>query len=312
VPRCSVIIATYNYGHYLAQAIDSVLEQTFTDFELLVIDDGSTDDTRHVVARFGPALRYLPQPHCGLAATRNTGIQEAQGDLLCLLDADDMWLPHTLATQVAYFDQHPDVGVVSAQCYSMDADGTVTGILPSPPVQGWVLEHLLLRGNGLRLPTVAMRRQYCEEVGRFDASLHSQEDWDLWLRLSRCCPFGYINQPLAKYRFHGSNLSRQLNPRTVRDRFAILDKTFADPTLPAPIQRQRTRVYSRAYAHFGHRYLIARQLPEARHYLWQAVRTSPWHLLRHGLLVSILRTYLGVSVLNALRTTRIWWQQPRA
>src|SRR6267154_1483950 len=114
--RVSVVIPVYNGERYLADAIQSVLDQTYQKFEVIVVDDGSTDGSARVAKRFGGAIRYVHQSNGGVSKARNTGITLAQGTYLAFLDQDDLWLPDKLAVQVAYLDSHPEVGVVYCQC----------------------------------------------------------------------------------------------------------------------------------------------------------------------------------------------------
>ena len=114
-PRVSVIIPTYNRGGLLEEAVDSVLTQTFRDFELVVVDDGSTDDTRERLERFGQRVTCVSQPNRGVSAARNTGVARSSGDLIALLDSDDLWRPAKLARQVAFFENHPEAQICQTE-----------------------------------------------------------------------------------------------------------------------------------------------------------------------------------------------------
>ena len=122
-PLVSVIVPAYNNAHFLPAAIDSILNQTFDNFELIVVDDGSTDNTQAVLAGFGDRLRYVRKANGGPSSARNLGIQMARGQLIAFQDADDLWLPEKLALQVAYFHLHPEVGVVFTDAVRFDAAG---------------------------------------------------------------------------------------------------------------------------------------------------------------------------------------------
>ena len=303
-PKVSVIIPTYNYGHYVAEAIQSVLEQTFQDFELIVVDDGSTDDTEQVVAQFGDALQYIYQHNRGYAAARNVAIQQSRGTILAFLDADDMWLPQKLAVQVDYFERHLEVGVVSASYYHIDAHGKVTGKGPhTPQAQGWLFERLLTQGNFIAMPTVAIRRQCFETVGLFDESLKTTVDWDLWLRLSSTYPFGYIDQYLAQYRLHEANMHRKADIKA-RDTLAVLDKAFSKSDLPLNVRHKRGQVYGQAHLTIAWRYILNHQTVIARQHLFQAVKLYPRHVANPLFLRMLLATVIGTQPYARLRRLR--------
>jgi glycosyltransferase involved in cell wall biosynthesis len=306
-PRVSVVIATYNYGHYLAEAIESVLQQSYRDFELTVVDDGSTDDTKRVVTGFGQSVQYVYQNNQGYSAARNVAIRQARGDMIAFLDADDVWLPEKLHVQLDYFDRHPEVGLLSANCYRIDAQGATLGTMPSPYSSGWLFEPLLLRGNPIRMPTVVVRRECFDEVGLFDESLRTTADWDMWLRLSRSYQFGYIDKPLAKYRVHDAAMHLRADQKAT-DRIAILDKVFAGPDLPGRIEALRSTAYSSAHAVIGRLYLDSGQMRLARKHMFRAASLSPRHLVKPPLVSDIVKTFLGRRLLAWLRALRNRWR----
>ncbi len=303
-PKFSVIIPTYNYGHYLAEAIRSVLDQTFLDFEVIVVDDGSADNTSQVVADYGDAVQYIYQENRGYAAARNLAIRHSSGELIAFLDADDAWLPQKLELQAAYLDRHPEVGVVSANCYYMDAQGNITGVMPGKPqATGWIFERILLTGNFIAMPTVGIRRQCFETSGLFDESLRTTVDWDLWLRLSRKFPFGYINQYLAKYRLHPANMHKQAHIKA-RDTLAIFDKLYSEPNLPSSILSKRGRAYCGAHLNIAWRYLSSGQPGLARKHLGQAIKHYPACMLKPFFLRLALGSYAGHRLYAKARSWR--------
>ncbi len=205
-PKVSVIIPTYNRANILGQAIKSVLAQTYSDYELIVIDDGSTDDTRKIIEAFSGKVLYLWQSNKGVSSARNHGIRMSRGDYIAFLDSDDSWSHDKLDLQVKYLDSHPGVGLVFADAvlehenggeFQKRSDLVYRGGSPS-------LKHLLL-ANPIPCLTVMVRRQCLDEVGLFDESLTIGEDYDLWLRVSKRCHIGHIGKVLAHYRVHSSN-----------------------------------------------------------------------------------------------------------
>ena len=211
--RVSVVIPTYNRATFLGAAIQSALDQSMDGAEIIVVDDGSTDETEDLVRRFHSAVTYLRMPRRGQpAATRNRGLSIARGELVALLDSDDLFLPGKLSTQCAALEAHPDVALV----YS---DGTYFRDDPNKPV-GRVLDGLpipsgdgfaaLLLGSFLMPAVTLIRRTHLDAVGGFDEApeLRGVEDYDLWLRLAARFPMLYVPGDVAAIRRHGDNLSR--------------------------------------------------------------------------------------------------------
>lgn len=212
-PAVSVVIATRNYGLYLAGALRSALGQTLTDLEAVVIDDGSTDDTPAVVEPFlaDPRVRYHRTDGLGQPRAKNLGVQLARAPLVAFLDGDDEWLPAKLERQVPLFAD-PTVGVVYAGRTLMDPAGRD---LPTPATEfarGRVYDTLLVR-NPVCFSSVVVRRAVFESVGLFDPGLPLAIDYDLWLRAARHWDFDYVDEPLVRYRTGHANLSSRLTER---------------------------------------------------------------------------------------------------
>jgi colanic acid/amylovoran biosynthesis glycosyltransferase len=191
-PIVSVIIPAYNAASTLRKTLDSVLAQTFTSFEIVVVDDGSTDDTMAVATTADdPRVRVLAQSNAGVSAARNRGAAAARGELLAFLDADDLWAPDKLACQVAALQAHPDAGLAFSWTAYVDDRGDR---LPVGDVairaEGWVFRDLLLRGNFVASGSGALiRRTAFDAVGGFEPTLRTAEDWDFYLRVAAICPF---------------------------------------------------------------------------------------------------------------------------
>jgi glycosyltransferase involved in cell wall biosynthesis len=240
----SVIVPTYNTIAYLPAAIDSILHQTFEDFEILLINDGSTDGTDQWAKQItDPRIRYINQTNQGLSAARNTGIAAAQGRYIALLDADDLWEPTKLAKQVAYLESHPEMGMVHSWVTFMDSEGASTGRIWKTQAEGWVLPQLLHR-NDVAVLSVLVRRECFEAIGVFEAKLRSLEDWDLWLRLAVQYPIGLLREPLARYRQLPGSMSK--NCEVMESSFkCVIDRHFDQA--PQSLQYLRKRSYSSAY-----------------------------------------------------------------
>lgn len=207
LPLVSVIITCYNQARFLGQAIESVLKQTYPRFEIKVIDDGSTDDTSQVVARYSSAS-YIRQENQGVVAARNKGLQESKGDYVIFLDGDDRLLPNALGISLQHFNAHPECAFVYGRCAFIGVDGS--------PLPTWrhlevEKEHYLalLRNNFIWMPAKVMyRRSAFEAVVGFDAAADHSSDYDLYLRISRKFPIYGHDNVVAEWRQHETNTSR--------------------------------------------------------------------------------------------------------
>ena len=246
--KISVIIPTYNRSEYVLDAIQSVVDQKYEPVEIIVIDDGSTDDTREKLASLADAevIRYIYQENQGRSAARNKGISLATGEYLAFLDSDDLFESDKLAKQVEFFARHPEVGLVHGGYVKFDTLDNDLGYRNASWFSGWIYPKMLLVWYTLlATPTVMVSRRVIDEVGGFDESLFIAEDLDLWRRIARKYPFGYINQSLARIRVHPGNTSRDAL-YTTREFERYLDKAFQDDKDLST--RFRNRVLSRLYS----------------------------------------------------------------
>ncbi|ART54021.1 glycosyl transferase family 2 [Acidovorax carolinensis] len=222
-PRVSVVIPVRNGKDYLQEALDSVLQQSFTDLELLLINDGSTDDDYDRYALQDQRIRVIHLTGTGVSRARNVGMAQSRGELIAFLDADDLWFPGKLQAQVRYFDDHPDVGVVfgkfirwpallgggfaPASSLIQDASRFTTA---EPERSGWLYARLL-KGLLVGMNTAVIRRGVYEAIGGFDESMRQGEDYDFWLKSSRISEMHSLNGPVALYRIHGASAMHKLS-----------------------------------------------------------------------------------------------------
>lgn len=241
-PKVSVIIPTYNSAQFVGQAVASVYGQTYSDFELIVVDDGSTDDTWHVLEPYRERMRYLYQPNMGESVARNRGIQESHGEYIAFLDADDLWLPSKLAKQIALMDQHPSAVLVYSPSYWINTAGDrifhhgsyIVGT--GTPGLADVFPQLAM-GDMMASPScVVVRSSYLRRGQAFDPRIRHSEDWDLWLRLSLQGPFLFVPEPLACYRIHHPKrrLATEAAPEYVQQNVQIIEAIFAAAALLRP------------------------------------------------------------------------------
>jgi len=221
-PKVSIIIPTLNRAHYLKESIDSALNQTFQDREIIVVDDGSTDGTQEVVKSYGDKVRYLRQENLGPPAAMNTGAHNARGEYYMVLGDDDALLPEMLECQVKVLDENPDAAFVCSGVHFMDADGEIYKTSRAGRTRERSFKSLLFDNFVWHLTTL-VRRSISEEIGHFDEGLLTTHDHDLWVRMAINHPFEYTDQPLAKFRRHPGNYSKTLGLH-LQDHFAILNK----------------------------------------------------------------------------------------
>ena len=253
MPRVSVTIPTFNCARYLPRALDTVLSQTYTDYEIIVVDDGSTDGTRDVVAQFGDRVRYLYQANQGLSSARNLALAHASGEFIAYLDADDMWYPNRLERQVAFLDAHTECGLVHSDFTIIDdTDAVIHHRLNLETrrkyPEGYCMLDLLQRSH-IQVPTVLERRTCFDRVGRFDERLKTAQDYLHWIRIAMDgMAIGYIAETLAMYRRTASSLSS--SPRRVLEDFVIIfEGLLAEQTLaPRHGERAVEIVRNRLYA----------------------------------------------------------------
>ena len=207
-PEVSVIIPTYNRGWIIEEALDSVFAQNFKDFELIVVDDGSTDNTRNILKSYPHEIRVIHQQNMGVSAARNQGIASASGKFIAFLDSDDLWLPKKLTTQVKFFSASPDAMICQTEEMWVRNNVRVNPKERHKKPSGMIFEPSL--ALCLVSPSaVMMRRRLFDEVGLFDEELPACEDYDLWLRVSCRYPVYLIDTPLiVKRGGHEDQLSR--------------------------------------------------------------------------------------------------------
>jgi len=282
-PRVSVIIPTYNAGPSICQAVDSVLDQTFADYEIIVIDDGSTDDTRERLEPYSGRIRYIYQENRERSAARNNGIRCARGEYSAFLDADDYWLPDKLAKQVALLDTHPELGLVFAWAAAFDSRGRVLRTLgtdfPAEGAEGMdAFEMLALRTSPPTL-TVVARLACIREAGMFDQQVCQGEDWGLWLRIALRHKIGFVPEILAYYRLSGDfrpaklavHRAQQTGPYSIRRVFALA-RTLPDRKSILDLEN---KALARAYWNAALIDYAVGNIPTARSSLEQAWRCDP-------------------------------------
>jgi glycosyltransferase involved in cell wall biosynthesis len=241
MPKVSVVIPAYNAMAYLPETLNSVLQQTFVDLEVLIINDGSTDDIVHWTSKItDPRVRLISQDNQGLPGARNTGIAHAQGEFIAFLDADDLWEKTKLEKQVDCFEKNPAAGLVYTWTTLIDSLRQPIGITFNWSLEGTVWEQMLV-GDAVGNGSSAMVRRTCfATVGGFDSSLTAVEDWDMWIRIAANYPFAVVEEYLTFYRQHPGSMSKN-RQKILQNLHVVIEKAFA--TVPADLFYLKSRAY---------------------------------------------------------------------
>lgn len=277
--KVSIVMPVYNQELYIGQAIQSVLDQTYPDFELIIIDDGSTDGTPDRIRTFTDTrIRYIFQDNQERSAARNLGLSMAKGTYVAFLDADDFWLPTYLERQVAELDARPECGLSHTWVYDTDITGRplrVGGDGASDAASHEEFTRALLIENLMSSIAVVIRKECLESTGCFDTKLRQSEDWELWIRIALQYEVATIQQPLACYRHYNAFMpEREYNRGIEKAHVYIINKTFArlqDSTLYALRDEALGHAYWRAA---WTNYALGR-IEEGQRYLTKAYQVYP-------------------------------------
>lgn len=226
MPQVSVLIPTYNYARYVGYAVNSVLEQSYPNVEIIVVDDGSTDNTRDVLKSYASRIHYIYQENGGTGSALNTGIVAAAGKYICWLSSDDVFYPDKVARQVQLMESRPELGFSYTSFCVIDAQGQWQYDVQSPyyPERKEMVQKLM-EGCFINGSSVMMSRAALDTVGLFDEAMGMVHDYDLWFRFLRWHPCGFLDEILLGYRWHGENGSFHVQPGFVtpaRERAKLL------------------------------------------------------------------------------------------
>ena len=305
MPRVSIIIPTYNCARYIGRALDSVCAQTYKDYEILLVDDGSTDDTKDVSMQYGRKVTYLYQQNRGVSAARNHAILKANGELFAYLDADDMWYPEKLERQVAFLDVHQECGMVHSEMSVINEQDEILHLRfyeetkRSVP-QGHCVQQLLMRCH-IQTLTVLERRSSFDLVGGFDERLPIAQDYLHWIMIAaEGQALGYLAEPLGKYRWRTGSLIGN-HPRLLEDYVRICDILLHEKPIAArhgeecaDILRARSYKVQRELAYLDR---IEGRNESARRRLASLIKKRP---SQFELYVDLLKAYLPASLFSTV------------
>jgi glycosyltransferase involved in cell wall biosynthesis len=296
-PLVSVIVPAYNAARYIGTALDSVMAQTYAPIEIVVVDDGSTDETAEVVRGYGDRVRYVYQENARQAAARNHGVREARGDLIAFLDADDAWLPDKLARQVELIRRRPDLGLVYCSMREVDALGRPIRDAVAN-LRGDRLRELLLGAatGGICGSTPLTTRRVFDELGGFDPGLTPVEESDLFWRIATRYAIDYIDEPLVLYRRHAGNAHLDVD-RMTRAWRGLYRKALKDPAVRRLGWWFRLRCRGRLY------YMLAGDNARARNWFPAALYAGLGAVSWPPTAVNAVRRLAAHA--SALRSTRL-------
>jgi len=274
MPEVSVIIPVYNGEKFLSEAIESVIAQTYSDWEIIAVNDGSTDRSLEILRRYERLLpskiRVISQENYGLSIARNRAIAMAKGDYIAFLDCDDLWLPEKLEKQIDFLNSNKEPGLVYSDNHEIDEHGNLIKenvflFYNAKYFRGYVFNELFY-ANFISTPTVMVRREVLDKVGVFNPKFRIAQDYDLWLRIAEHYPVDFIAEPLAKYRFHRENISRNVDVMVNED-FQIMEywlnkKPELRRELKSQIKQKRARLHYHLALYYFHNHKIKKAIPE--------------------------------------------------
>jgi len=301
MPQVSVIIPVYNGEKYIEEALESVFTQTFQDFEVIVINDGSTDGTEQRLAKYFPRIRYLLQDNQGQSASRKVGLELAKGSLIAFLDADDVWLPKKLERQVEFTHTHPEYGIVTTDQECFRGDEVVCpsykGLFEI--ANGFILEKIIF-GHWISASAALIRRECFDKVEFYSSEPPEfSEDWLMWMQIAAYYPVHFIDEVLVRRRLHAANASYQREEgqfqSLLRNLEILREKIPQLKARPDLINEAAFRIcFNRGLGD-----LRAVRLPRAREKLRRAVGYKPYSF-KALLLLAV--SYLPSSVLGAIKS----------
>ena len=303
MPKVSVIIPTHNRAHFLVDTINSVLGQSFKDAQIIVIDDGSTDNTRQLVGQYGARIDYIYQQKAGRAQARNIGIKAAQGDYIAFLDDDDIWLPEKLEKQVIFLDAHPDIGLVHTFTEVIDEQGLLLEKETRERLKsyrksmriGYTYEGMS-RYCTMFISSVILRSCCLEEMELFDTITETFEDWDFYLRFSLKYRIGIIPQALVRFRIHQAHSTLD---EFTHGRVATAMKHLSRLSSGGNLFSNRVRY--NFYLHLTNAYYIDGQLIMFRFFACKAIRLNPLILFHSRLGLHLLSSMVPVNIMGRIR-----------
>ncbi len=295
-PLVSVIIPAYNSEAFITRAIQSALDQNYPNKEIIVVNDGSTDNTQQVLASFGSKIRVFNQANAGAATARNTGIKQSQGEFIAFLDSDDEWLPGRLQKCLQPMLDHSNIGLTFCHSIRRFPDG-------HEDIRGQAFDRIRIYPRLIWpsyyqcTPATTVRRNILEKTGLFNPTLPSREDQDLWIRIEEHTPVFEVPEPLVVVHVRATSLSKTLGNNEVEEAyFSILKQAFVRN--PNRYEPHRATIYADAFWHWGLIALLRHNPSQARKCFMRSLRQR----FSIRILALLVSTLLPTSFIQALRT----------
>ena len=270
--KVSVVIPAYNKAELTVKTVESVLSQTYKNIEIIVVDDGSTDNTKDLLKPYVGKIQYIHKDNGGACSARNVGIRKSTGEYICLIDCDDTYLPKKIEKSVAYLEKHPECGFVHTAAYLVDEKGNIITQHSHKWAHktGWISKYLLFK-NFICNSTVVIRKSCFEKVGLFDEEIFTPGDWDMWLRLSENYKVGYISKPLTKYMVSSSFIFNNLI-RAQEEELKVIGKIFK--RFPQMSKKLKGKIMSSFYLRHALNYLLTKDFEKTKKYFSLALKNN--------------------------------------
>lgn len=273
-PLVSVIIPNYNYANYVREAIDSVLDQTYENVEIIVVDDGSKDGSKEILESYGNKIKAVFQENAGVSKARNNGVEQSKGEYLAFLDADDIWLPEKIEKQVELFEKDKSLGLVHVGVEDIDKNGDVietilNGLSGSVSHEFLLFERAVVLGggSGMMIP-----RKVFDNIGGFDLELLTSADWDICYHICRRYEIGFVPKVLLRYRIHGSNMHGNIT-RMEREMLYAYEKAFKDEA--EDVQNLKRKAYGNLHQVLAGSYYRAGQYSDFVRHTLKSIYLKP-------------------------------------
>lgn len=303
-PKVSVIIPCYNASATIRETLKSIKKQTFKDYEVIAVNDGSTDDTDNILASYAEKLngllKIITQINQGQAVAKNVGIRNSKGQFIAFLDSDDLWAPDKLEYQLAYMESRPHIGLCYTEGILINDKGDKIGVVNAlSSHRGNCFDKLLIKNN-IIASSVMIKREILDRVGLFDEDFKACENWDMWIRISKVSQIEYIDRPLTYYRVHPKNMSKNID-KMYDYRVKIIDKYLPKTNRDPLILEKRSMALFFTYLAFGKQHIENLELRKARNNIIQAIKLRPYEMICYRL---YFRTLFGVKAFKAIHGTK--------
>lgn len=293
-PTISVIIPVYNAMAFLPEALNSVLTQTFTDFEAIIVNDGSQDNIVEWAKTLSDArVKLISQENQGVSQARNAGILSSRGDYIAFLDADDIWEPEKLASQIVAFKESPELGLVDTWIAFVDEQNNVLFSAGQSYQAGNVLRKILEGNLVMCGSSPVIRRQCFETAGLFDGELQIGEDWHMWVRIAAHYPFQVLKKPLVRYRRHSSNATDKHEQMLV-GLSAAIEKIYR--LFPSDLTPIKKKAYGRLFLYYAIKMYETKNYSQAKHFFKKALLNYPMLFLSRTNISLFIKSIFFLSI----------------